>query len=144
VFASPISSRVSVLVRVGCAAALLTLGACSNTQSPINRTPQSGTATATDVNGVQHITLLVGDDYRFHPSTFYVRTGKVDLTLKHTGTGAPHDFEVNGFPGDYVGQVHAGQSVSGTFSAPSPGRYQFVCTIHTRQGMVGTMIVTRG
>lgn len=136
--------RTTALGRVACAVGLLALAACSNTESPINRTPLSGTATASEVNGVQHITLLVGNDYRFHPSTFVVHSGRVEVTLKNTGSGAPHDFQVTQFPSDYVPQVQQpGQTTSTTFTAPSPGRYQFVCTIHTRQGMVGTMVVTR-
>jgi plastocyanin len=139
----------AVLRRAACVAVLLaTVGAlvaCTNTESPINRTPQSGTATASEVNGIQRVTLLVGNDYRFHPSTVYVHPGRVQVTLKNTGTGAPHDFQVSKFPTDYVGEVQQpGQTQSSTFTTPSPGRYQFVCTIHVRQGMVGTMIVTRG
>lgn len=126
-------------------AAVGALLSCTNTESPINRTPQSGTVTASEVDGVQRITLDVGDDYRFHPATFYVHPGRVEVTLKNTGSGAPHDFQVTKFPSDYVGQVQQpGQTQSSTFGTPSPGRYQFVCTIHVRQGMVGTMIVARG
>lgn len=119
----------------------VTLAGCTNTQSPINRPAPSGTATASTVGNMQHITLDVGDDFRFHPSTFVVHPGTVEVTLKHTGTGAPHDFRVTRFPTDYVPLVDPGSTASDTFRAPSPGRYQFVCTIHTAQGMVGTMIV---
>jgi plastocyanin len=134
----------TVSVGSACAVGLVALAACTNTESPINRTPPSGTATASEVNGVQRITLRVGNDYRFHPSTFYVHEGRVRVTLKNTGSGAPHDFRVTRFPSDYVPLVQQpGQTMSSTFTTPSPGRYQFVCTIHTRQGMVGTMVVTR-
>jgi plastocyanin len=134
----------SAIARVACAVGLFALAACTNTESPVNRTPLSGTATASEVNGLQRITLLVGNDYRFHPSTFYVHGGRVDVTLKNTGSGAPHDFRVTKFPGDYVPFVQQpGQTMSSTFTTPSPGRYQFVCTVHVRQGMVGTMVVTR-
>lgn len=126
------------------AAGMLALTACSNSQAPINRTPNSGSATASTVAGKQTITLLVGDDYRFRPSTFYVHPGEVTVVLKHVGTGAPHDFSVTGIPGDYVPLVSGGQTKSATFMTPSPGTYPFVCTIHVRQGQTGKMIVLRG
>lgn len=123
------------------AAALLLLAACSNRQSALNREPYSGSATASPVNGVQQITLRVGADDRFHPSTFVVHPGKVRVVLKHGPSGAPHDFELSKFPHDYVTLTSDGQTNSATFTAPKPGSYQFVCTIHKPQGMVGTMIV---
>ena len=45
------------------------------------------------------------------------------------------------FPSDFVPDTSAGQTNSMTFTAPSPGTYQFVCTIHTAQGMTGTLVV---
>jgi plastocyanin len=124
------------------AAATVALTACSNTESPVNRTGQSGSATASEVGGVQQITIEAGDDYRFHPSTFTVHPGRVQVILKHTGTGAPHNWSLTGFPADFVPLASAGQTKMATFDAPSkPGRYQFVCTIHIKQGQVGTMIV---
>jgi plastocyanin len=123
-------------------AALLVLTACSNTSSPVNRRPHDGVATASNVNGIQEITIKAGDNFRFDPSTFYVHPGKVRVTLVHTGTGAPHDFQVTKFPSDYIPLVSLqGQSASTTFTAPAPGRYQFVCTIHLQQGQTGTMVV---
>jgi plastocyanin len=124
------------------AAATVALTACSNTESPVNRRPNTGSATATDVAGVQRITLMAGDDYRFHPSTFTVHPGRVEVILKHTGTGAPHNWELTSFPADMVPLTSAGDTRMATFDAPSPGRYKFICTIHVDQGQVGTMIVT--
>jgi plastocyanin len=124
------------------AAASVALTACSNSQSPINRTALSGSAAASDVGGVQQITLKAGDDYRFHPATFTVHPGRVQVILEHTGTGAPHNWELTDFPADFVPLAAAGQTKTATFDAPAPGRYQFVCTIHVKQGQVGTMIVT--
>lgn len=123
------------------ATALLLLAACSNRESALNREPYSGRATASPVDGVQQITLRVGADDRFHPSTIVVHPGKVRVVLKHEPSGAPHDFELTKFPHDYVTLTSDGQTHSATFTAPQPGRYQFVCTIHKPQGMVGTMIV---
>ncbi len=132
----------TVLALLG--AALLSMGAaaCSNDQGATNRRPHTGSATASTVNGVQQVTITAGDDYRFRPSTITVHPGKVEIVLKHPGTGAPHDWQLSKFPADFVPLTAAGQTRTVTFTAPSPGRYQFVCTIHTRQGQLGTMIVT--
>ena len=132
--------RLRVLLPV-IALAATALAACSNTSSPVNRRPHTGAATASTVNGVQQITIETGDDYRFHPSTIYVHPGKVEVILHHTGTGAPHNFEVTNFPADFVPLTAGGQTREATFVAPSPGRYEFECTIHVAQGQTGTMIV---
>lgn len=128
----------------GVLAAVALLAACSNTQSPANRTPATGSGAASMVNGVQQITLRAGDDLRFHPSTFTVHPGRVRVVLINTGTGAPHDFQVSQFPADFVPVTQSGQRQEASFTAPSPGRYRFVCTIHERQGQIGTMIVKAG
>jgi plastocyanin len=119
------------------------LSACTNTEPAVNREPNTGSAGASMVNGVQQITVKAGDDFRFHPATIVVHPGEVRLILKHTGTGAPHDWRLNGFPADSVPLTSAGQTKAVTFMAPSPGRYKFVCSIHVAQGMVGTLIVTK-
>lgn len=64
--------------------------------------------------------------------------------LAHTGTGAPYEWALDGYPADSVGLASSGQTRTVTFTTPSPGRYQFVCTIHQRQGMVATVIVLPG
>ena len=122
-------------------AAVAMLAACSNPQPPINRTPRSGATTAAATEGVQQVRIVVDDRYRFYPSTVTVHPGRVEITLVHRGTGAPHTFQVVGFPSDYVPLVRPGQTSSATFDAPAPGRYTFVCTIHQAQGQIGTLIV---
>jgi plastocyanin len=127
---------------VATALSALVLAACSNTSSPVNRRPHNGVATATSVGGIQQVTIKAGDDFRFNPSTIYVHPGQVRIVLVHTGTGAPHNWSLNGFPSAFVPLVSGeGQQASTTFTAPSPGKYQFVCTIHTRQGQTGTLVV---
>lgn len=125
------------------AAALLAgvLTACTNQQSSTNRRGHPGSTTAAAENGVQQVTLTVGDDFRFDPSTITVHPGKVKITLVHNGHGAPHDFSLNGFPTDHSGLVSAGQTTSTTFTTPSAGTYTFVCTLHVAQGMTGKLVV---
>lgn len=123
------------------AVSVLAVTACSNTQPAVTRRPRTGSATASVVDGVQQVTLLVGDDYRFHPSTITVHPGRVQVVLRHTGTGAPHDWQLSDFPADFVPLTSGGQTRSATFIAPAPGRYEFVCTIHVRQGQRGTLDV---
>jgi plastocyanin len=120
---------------------ILATAACSNSQSAINRNPHVGATTASVVNGNQQVTVYVDDRYRFDPSSITVHPGKVTITLVHRGTGAPHDFQVVGFPTDAVPLTAHGQTQSATFIAPSPGSYRFICTIHERQGQTGTLTV---
>ncbi len=117
------------------------VASCSNRQASPNREPHQGAATASVVNGLQEITLTVNEGYRFDPSTITVHQGKVKVTLVHKDGGAPHDFALTDFPDDNVPLASAGQSMSSTFTTPSPGTYKFVCTIHVAQGMTGTLVV---
>lgn len=118
-----------------------TVAGCSNRQAAPNRRGHTGSATASVENGVQQVTLVVNDKFRFDPSTITVHPGKVTITLVHKGSGAPHDFSVDGHPGDNVPLVRAGGTQSQTFTAPAPGTYRFVCTLHVAQGMTGTLVV---
>lgn len=125
-------------------AALAALAACSNAEPPVNKQPLEGSATASVVNGLQQVRVNAGDDYRFHPSAIFVHRGRVRIVLHHTGVGAPHDWQLVRFPADFVPVVNAGQTAAATFDAPAPGRYQFECTIHVRQGQIGYLTVQRG
>ncbi len=118
-----------------------TLAACSNRQASPNREGHPGAATASTVNGVQQITVTVDSSFRFDPSKITVHPGTVKVILVHKGGGAPHDLAVSGFPADNVPLARAGATTSTTFTAPSPGSYKFICTIHKAQGMVGTLVV---
>ena len=116
---------------------------CSNTESSANRTPNSGSATASTVNGIQQVTIDANDLFRFVPDTVYVHAGReVKVTLVRTGPGAPHDWQLTGFPGIAIPlETAQGESLSTTFMPPAPGRYQFVCSIHLKQGQTGTLVV---
>lgn len=120
----------------------MVLAACSNVKSAPQREPYVGTTTASEQGGVQQVTVTVDSSFRFDPSTITVHPGKVKITLVHNGSGgAPHNWQLTQFPSDFVPDTTAGQSNSMTFTAPSPGTYQFVCTIHTAQGMTGKLVV---
>lgn len=122
-------------------AAVAVLLAGCQTQSAINREPQTGNVTASAAAGVQTVTITTDQGYRFNPSTITVHPGQVKIVLQHTGTGAPHDWSLLGLPADNVALVSPGQTKSVQFTAPSPGTYKFVCTIHVAQGQTGTLIV---
>jgi plastocyanin len=123
---------------------LALLAACSNRESPTNKRPQAGTATASPVDGVQQIVMTSGVDLRFHPSTLIVHAGKVRIILENTskpGAGPPHNVIFAGLPVANVPLATAGSSESVTFTAPAPGTYTFVCSIHIAQGQTGKLIV---
>lgn len=113
------------------------------TQSPINRNPRTGETTASvGPGGVQEVIVTTGDDYRFHPSNITVHPGKVRIVLQHTGKGAPHDWALKNFSDAFsVPLINGGDTKSVEFTAPSPGTYTFVCTIHVTQGQTGTFTV---
>jgi plastocyanin len=130
------------------AAALVALAAasgCSNREAPANKQAHNGTATASPgADGVQQVTITSGVDLRFHPSTIVVHPGKVRVVLANTakpGAGPPHNLLVNGLPGVFIGTTVAGAHQSVTFTAPAPGEYSFVCTIHAAQNQTGKLIV---
>lgn len=114
------------------------LAACSSSGS--GNKPQQGSGTASMVAGVQQITVHA-KDFSFTPSTITVHPGKVRIILVNDGGGAPHNWEVTDFPADFVPLTNNGQKKEATFTAPAPGRYKFVCTIHVKQGMTGTLVV---
>ena len=117
------------------------IAGCTNRQASPNRRGHPGSSTAAMVNGVQQVTLTVNDTFRFDPSRVVVHPGTVKITLVHKGSGAPHDFALNGFPADQTGLVNAGGTISTTFTTPSAGTYAFECTLHVTQGMTGTLVV---
>jgi plastocyanin len=123
---------------------LVSITSCSNRESPTNKRPQAGTATASPVDGVQEIVMTSGVDLRFHPSTLIVHPGRVRIVLDNTakpGAGPPHNAIFSGLPGANVPLATAGRATSVTFTAPAPGTYKFVCSIHIAQGQTGKLIV---
>jgi plastocyanin len=120
---------------------VVAVAGCSNREASPNRRGHPGSATASTVNGVQEVTVVVNDTFRFDPSRITVHPGTVKIILVHKGTGAPHDFAVSGIAGDQTGLVRAGGTTSTTFTTPAPGTYTFECTLHVAQGMTGTLVV---
>jgi plastocyanin len=123
---------------------VLLMSGCSNRQASINRRPQTGASTASTVNGVQTVTVSAGNDYRFVPSTITVHPGMVRIVLVNTGGGAPHNWTLLGLPNVATPTVGASRQGVVQFTAPAPGTYTFVCTIHQRQGQTGTLVVVPG
>jgi plastocyanin len=133
--------------RVGAAAVLVAAGiaalvtGCSNRNAPQAGEPHSGNVRVTaGAGGVQAITLSGGDNLRFNPSTFHVHPGKVKITLRDSGT-TPHEFSFTGKLHLAIPMTMHGQSNSIQFTVHTPGRYPFVCDLHVRENMTGTMIV---
>src|ERR1700710_1735428 len=92
----------TAMSRIGIFAVLmLVLVSSSNRSASVNRRPQSGATSASVIDGVQQVTVYVDDHYRFSPATITVHPGTVHITLTHQGTGAPHDLQVVGIPGDF-------------------------------------------
>ena len=119
------------------------LAGCA-TEPSANTRPHPGTATASPgSDGVQTVVVTSGVDLRFHPSTIVVHTGTVRIVLDNTakvGQGPPHDLTFSGLPVQ-IGTVQAGSRASVTFTAPAPGTYSFVCTIHAAQNQTGKLVV---
>lgn len=135
------------VVVLAVAAALVAATACSNSEAAVNKRPHAGAGTATVVDGVQQLTVTSDTDLRFHPSTLTVHQGKVRIILENTANasgGPPHTLQVTGLPGAAVPLTAAGEEKMVTFTAPAPGRYEFVCTIHLAQGQTGVLVVKAG
>jgi plastocyanin len=137
----PPSSRVLLHAALvaGCA---VTLAGCT-TEASINRRPQGGTATASVIDGLQQIVVRAGDTYRFDPATIIVHPGRVLVALENRGKGAPHDWTLENLPGAATSLASSGQTKTVTFTAPVPGTYTFVCTIHRKQGQTGKLVVLK-
>ena len=118
----------------------VTTSACTNRESPVNRRPHAGATTAAVVDGVQRVRVEATDTYRFLPSTITVHPGRVLIVLANVGKGAPHDWSLDGL-GATTALAGAGETRAVSFTAPAPGRYTFVCTIHRKLGQTGTLVV---
>jgi plastocyanin len=121
--------------------ACVALVGCSNRNAPQTRGAHSGDVQVTaGAGGVQAVTIDGGDNMRFDPSTIHVHPGKVKITLDVTGT-TPHELSFTKDIKPTIPLTLHGQHGSIEFTVTKPGRYPFVCQLHQREGMTGTMIV---
>jgi plastocyanin len=132
--------RVRACIAIAGTALALVLTGCGGSNGK-SATSSGPVASASTVDGAQQVTIRTGDDLRFHPDSISVHPGQVRVVLVNEGKGPPHDWQLPKMPAAFVPLASAGQTKEATFTAPTPGRYQFVCTIHVRQGQVGTLIV---
>ncbi|CCH87379.1 Blue (Type 1) copper domain protein [Modestobacter italicus] len=100
-------------------------------------------------DGVQQLTVLVGDDYVFVPDSFTVAPGQVRLTLTSNAEQLTHNirFTPGKGPVDIAEQIPIlapGDSETFDFTAERPGDYQYECSFHVALGQIGTMTVTAG
>lgn len=120
----------------------------TNTPEPPTETPVPPTATAPPppppppptsppATGPQSLSLTAAN-LKFSPATLFATSGAtVTIMLNNQDTRVPHDVSVSG--------LGASATCSGpctaplTFTAPAPGSYGFVCTVHPY--MTGTLVV---
>lgn len=135
-------SSVRRLAAVAAAGAVLASAGCgfvgqhdASTHGP----DTTGTA-KTGAGGVQTITVTGDERMRFTPNVIKAHTGKLRITLKTTGQ-TPHDLQIDKFHAT-TGMVMKGRSASVEVEISAPGRYDFVCTYHVKQGMTGVIEVS--
>jgi plastocyanin len=146
------------VLRVAAAIALtLTLGGCSmwgmeggpggaGAADPTVSSGQSAVPATPGADGVQRITITMGDDLRLHPSVVLAHPGTIEFTFHNTGA-IPHDIEFSASaastagPTGGTGNLNAGTSATVRVSVSAPGDYPFPCIYHQSSGMVGTLMV---
>ncbi|TMK37513.1 MAG: hypothetical protein E6G58_01735 [Actinobacteria bacterium] len=94
----------------------------------------SGSSDCTSGNAIKFTGTLTVKNFAFSPSCFSVASGAT-ISVANSDPRS-HNFTVKGT--DVAVVVLPGET--GKATAPGPGTYDFVCTIHP--GMKGTMIVT--
>ncbi len=100
-----------------------------------------GASSANTGSGNTLNVTVTGTEYKFDPNTITASAGQqVHVTFKDAGT-LEHTFVIKQV--NFKLDAQPGQTVSGTFTAPSAGTYQFACDIpgHAEAGMVGQLIV---
>jgi plastocyanin len=132
--------RTPAVVALAVGSALL--AACGAKPAPPPQSTRPDTVTLTPAaDGTQSVEIDADDGDRFHPSTVRAEPGPISVTFRHVGTGAPHNWTLRQLPAAHTSLVSAGQSKSVRFTVSKPGDYRFVCTIHEKQGQVGTLTV---
>ncbi|MGI8722846.1 MAG: cupredoxin domain-containing protein [Geodermatophilaceae bacterium] len=122
---------------------------CSGTPEPQEPDPGNGNAVGevtVGPDGVQSITLVSSDDYRFVPAMFTVMPGQVRITLDNAAVQLTHSlaFPPGRSPDDIaesIPVVAPSESDTIEFSISTPGEYAFVCSFHEALGHTGVMTV---
>ncbi|MDQ6874311.1 MAG: cupredoxin domain-containing protein [Actinomycetota bacterium] len=131
----------SRLIAVVAVVTMLAGGCANNRESAQARAPRdTGTATARiGPDGVQEVAIVGTEQFRFVPSTVRAKAGKLRILLTNSGT-TPHDLQIEGLPAT-TGLIGGGEKGRITVTL-KPGSYSFVCTLHTRLHMMGTIVVS--
>jgi plastocyanin len=129
---------------------ILVVGACGASSQPTSRPatdpPTVSPAPTASAPGITPsdatVEVTVGTDsgaeLKFDPGEVTVRAGEVRLTFENRST-LPHNLTFQGPISVATSTVVApGTSETLSFTAPDPGEYPFVCTLHP--GMGGTLI----
>jgi plastocyanin len=116
--------------------------------APGTASPSEGTATPSEGPGGESVSITIGTDtgaaLQFDPTTATVPQGStVELTFENRSTTVPHNLTFDAPINEATATiVDPGASESLEFTAPEPGAYKYVCTLHP--GMEGTLTVEGG
>lgn len=123
-------------------AVVLSAGCGSGEGPRAAEAPQSGDVTVTPGrDGVQAVTLVTQDNFRYIPARFTVVPGPVRLTLENP-SGTVHNLRfADGGPAEEIPVVRSAESETIEFTVSTPGEYEFLCTFHEQLGQRGTMVV---
>lgn len=139
----PVSARFVRLLAAFAGVPVLFAAACSNSQPIQSGAPQHGDVTVTPgPNGVQNVTVVANAQFRFVPATINAKVGRIHLTLRIKG-GTPHNLTFDDLDSATIPTTSQGQTRSSDFTVSTPGRYQFLCTIHESLNQTGTLVVSR-
>lgn len=123
------------------------IGGCSTPPEPQEPDRENAAGeVSVGPDGVQSITLVSSDDYRFVPAMFTVMPGQVRITLDNAAVQLTHSlaFPPGRSPSNIAESIPvAAPSESDTieFSISTPGEYAFVCSFHEALGHTGVMTV---
>lgn len=127
-------------------ATVLVLTGCGGGDAPGEaQAPQSGQVTVTPgADGVQAVTLVTQDNFRFVPAEFTVVPGRVRVTVDNPSPNVHNLRYDEGGPDEEIPVVRPGEEESINFTISTPGEFAFVCTFHSQFDQRGTMIVVPG
>ena len=133
---------------VALTALAVVIGGCGGTADPSEPDTSIPVGEVTvGPDGVQSITLVSDDDYRFVPAEFTVAPGQVSVTLENQATQLTHSlaYPPDRGPEDITGSIPVvapTETDTIEFTVNTPGEYAFICSFHEAQGHTGVMTVT--